>query len=427
MKKYYLESLGCPKNLIDSEVFKFLTEKAGYEATTTPAEAHLIIVNTCGFINDAKEESINTILTMAAYKSEGVCEILIATGCLVKRYMDELVAQIKEVDFYVNLKDFKRFAEILGVTNWNYDRILLTPNHYAYLRIGDGCNNWCTYCAIPIIRGRLTSIPLAEVVAEAKMLASRGIKELIITAQDTTQYGVDLYGKSKLIELLREVSKIDGIQWIRLLYLHPAHLSHELIDNLAIIPKILPYFDVPLQHINNEILLRMNRRKGRDYVEGMLKYLREKIPNVMLRTTFIVGFPGETRKEYEELKRFIKENEFARMGIFIYSPEEDTKAAEFTDQVVKRTAINRYNKLMEIQQEVSTRVMERFYEKEVECIIDKLADDEGIDFEGRSWFDAPDVDGVVYIKDPQGKAKVGDIVRVKITDTWEYDLIGEII
>ena len=426
-KKYHLISLGCPKNLIDSEIFSFLSEEANYDPTEDSTKADLIIINTCGFIVSAKEEGIETILEAIRMKEEGVCQSLVVTGCLVKRYFDELMAEFPEIDFLINLKDFKKFAEVLGLKDFAYNRKLMTPSHFAYLRISDGCNNNCTYCAIPLIRGKLTSVPEEEVLAEAQRLASQGVKELIITAQDTTQYGKDIYPQGRLIQLLKNISQINGIEWIRLLYLHPAHLTHKMIDEIAVIPKILPYFDIPFQHISDKILKKMNRRKFSDHINDILNYLHLKIPHAMLRTTFIVGFPGEERKDYEELKKFIQKRKFARMGIFIYSQEEDTPANDFTPQVARKTATNRYNKLMQIQQDISADIMASFIGKEIECIIDNVAEEDDFDFEGRSWFDAPDVDGAVYMTDNQSLAKIGDIVTVKIVDAWEYDLLGEIV
>jgi ribosomal protein S12 methylthiotransferase len=426
LKKYHLISLGCPKNLIDSEIFSFLTEEAKYLPTEDSTKADLIIINTCGFIVSAKEEGIETILEAIRMKEEGICQTLIVTGCLVKRYFDELLTEFPEIDFLINLKDFTKFAQVLGLKDFAYNRKLMTPKHYAYLRISDGCNNNCTYCAIPLIRGKLTSIPMEDVVEEAKRLANQGVKELIITAQDTSQYGKDIYPEGKLIQLLKKISQVPGIQWIRLLYLHPAHLTHQLIDEIAEIPKILPYFDIPFQHISDKILRSMNRKKFSEHINDILDYLSKRIPNSMIRTTFIVGFPGEDRQDYEEIKRFIKERRFARLGVFIYSPEEDTPAYAFTDQVPKKTATNRYNKLMQIQQDISADIMESFIGREIECIIDKLAEDDEYDYEGRSWFDAPDVDGMVFLTDNKALGKIGDIVKVKITDAWEYDLIGEV-
>ncbi len=427
IKYYHLISLGCPKNLIDSEIFAFLTEEAGYLPTQESDKAELIIINTCGFINSAKEEGIDTIFEAAKLKKEGNCKTLIVTGCLVKRYFDQLKEDIPEIDILVNLKDFKSFAQILGLKDYAYNRKLMTPKHYAYLRISDGCNNNCTYCAIPLIRGKLKSIPMEEVIADAQNLASQGVKEVIITAQDTTQYGTDLYGEKRLIPLLKEISKIEGIQWIRLLYLHPAHITHDLVDEIAKLPKILHYFDIPLQHISDKIMRAMNRRKFSDHCIDIIEYIRRKMPDAILRTTFIVGFPGEERSDYEKLKKFITQEKFGRMGIFTYSAEEDTAAYGFENPVNRQTALNRYNKLMEIQQDISTEIMASFIGQEVDCIIDSLSEEDAYDYEGRSWFDAPDVDGIVYISDPEDKAKIGDIVTIKVTDAWEYDLIGEIV
>jgi ribosomal protein S12 methylthiotransferase len=426
-KFYHLISLGCPKNLIDSETFAFLTEEAGYLPTEDSMKAHLIIINTCGFINSAKEEGIDTIFDAAKLKTEGNCQTLIVTGCLVKRYFDQLKHDIPEIDVLVNLKDFKNFAQILGLKDFAYNRKLMTPKHYAYLRISDGCNNNCTYCAIPLIRGSLKSIPMEDIISEANKLASEGVKEIIITAQDTTQYGIDLYHEQRLITLLKEIAKIDDIKWIRLLYLHPAHISHDLVDAIAEIPKILHYFDIPLQHISDNVMRAMNRRKFSQHCTDIISYIKDKMPDAILRTTFIVGFPGEKRNDYEQLKRFVIEQKFGRMGIFTYSEEEDTAAVNFADKVTRQTALNRYNKLMEIQQAISADVMETFLGKEIDCIIDKEADEQEFDFEARSWFDAPDVDGIVFVKDPNNIAKAGDIVTVKVIDSWEYDLVGEVI
>jgi len=426
-KKYHLISLGCPKNLIDSEIFSFLSEEANYLPTEDSTQADLIIINTCGFIVSAKEEGIETILEAIKMKEEGVCKTLIVTGCLVKRYFDDLMEEFPEIDFLINLKDFNKFAQVLGLKDFAYNRKLMTPSHYAYLRISDGCNNYCTYCAIPLIRGKLTSIAMDDIITEAETLAGQGVKEVIITAQDTTQYGKDIYTEGKLIQLLKKISQVNGIKWIRLLYLHPAHITHDLIDAIAELPKILPYFDIPLQHISDNILHKMNRRKFSSHIIDILDYLQVKIPQAMIRTTFIVGFPGEERKDYQELKKFIQARRFARLGVFIYSKEEDTPAHDFQAQVARKTATNRYNKLMQIQQNISADIMESFVGKEIECIIDKVAEDDGFHFEGRSWFDAPDVDGIVYLTDNQNLAQVGDIVKVKVVEAWEYDLVGEVV
>lgn len=428
MNKYYhLISLGCPKNLIDSEVFSFLSEKAGYQPIEDASKADMIIVNTCGFIQDAKSEAIETILDAVNLKELGNCSNLIVTGCLVKRYFENLKAEIPEIDVLVDLKDFKKFSEILGLEDVKLGRKGMTLPHYAYLRTSDGCNNNCTYCAIPGIRGKLTSLPFEEVIEEAKVLAARGVKEVIITAQDTTQYGLDLYGERRLPQLLKALDKIEGFKWIRLLYLHPAHLTHELIDVIAETDKILHYFDIPLQHISDDILRKMNRKKYSDHIKETFDYLLSKMPDAMIRTTFIVGFPGEQREDFELLKKFITKQRFARLGVFTYSPEEDTKAVDFKPLVTPKTALNRHNKIMEIQQDISSDIMQSFIGKEIDCIVDKVAEDEEFDFEARSWFDAPDVDGIVFLKDDNNIAQVGDIVTVRIFEGWEYDLIGEVI
>ncbi len=421
-KKYHLISLGCPKNLIDSEIFSGILNNAGYASIENPEEAELIIINTCGFINTAKEESINTIIDAAEYKEHN-CRKLIVTGCLVKRYLEDLKQELPEVDHFVNLKDFAAFADILKTENKG-NRILLTPSHYAYLRISDGCENFCSYCAIPLIRGPLQSIPIEEIVEEATILAQKGVVELIITAQDTALYGTDIYGKSMLVELLRKIDNIDGIKWIRLLYLHPAHLSEEMIIGFSTINKLLPYFDIPLQHIDDDILTAMNRNIDSEGIERILHLFKKHIPNSAIRTTFILGFPGETYHKFNRLKNYISNRSFHRLGVFGYSNEEDTAAYNFDKHVSEKTIAKRVDEIMATQQDVSSKLMEKFIGQTLDVIIDKKSDADGFLYEGRSFLDAPDIDGTVFIK--SGTADIGDIVSVEITDAWEYDLIGEI-
>ncbi len=423
MKKYAIISLGCPKNLVDSEVFANIIDKSGFEQTENLEAANIIIVNTCGFILDAKDESVQTILEMAAYKNSGKCEKLIVTGCLIKRYFDEIKENLPEIDYLVNLKDFDTFAEIFS-TQPDTSRILLTLPHFAYIRISDGCNNRCAYCAIPDIRGNLQSVPIEKLVKEVKYLANLGVKELIVTAQDTTQYGIDIYGSQKLSELLREFHKIEGIEWIRLLYLHPAHISSEIIDTIATSPKICKYFEIPLQHINDNILQNMNRKVTKKRIKQILLEIRQKIPNAIIRTTFIVGYPNETAENFTELKEFIQAQKFERLGIFTYSKEEDTPAFSQKNQVNEETAENRKDELMAIQQEISQNFLESLVGTKIKVIIDRISDEDDFAFEARSYFDAPEIDGIVFITN--GNAKVGDIMEVEIIDAWEYDLIGEI-
>ena len=423
MKKYHIISLGCAKNLVDSEIINYTADKSEYEFTNDINEAELIIVNTCGFIESAKEESINTILEIAELKREKKIRI-IATGCLVKRYFEDLKEELPEVDEFINLQDFDSFANVFN-TSLKKNRKLLTPRHYAYLRISDGCNNFCSYCAIPYIRGRLKSRKIPDLINEANDLAEKGIKELIVIAQDTAQYGTDLYKSKKLAELIGKLDKIQGFEWIRLLYLHPAHLDKKIIDTIAASKKVLPYFEIPLQHINNSILDKMNRKITKKEIIGKIRYLREKIPNAIIRTTFIVGFPGESQKIFEELKEFVIQEKFERMGVFTYSPEDGTPAATFPDKVDSETAISRQDELMSIQQEISTRFLETKVGSKFRAIIDKESELENIKYEGRSYMDAPEIDGIVYIT--EGKTEIGNIIKVEITDAWEYDLVGKII
>jgi ribosomal protein S12 methylthiotransferase len=423
MKKFYIESLGCPKNLVDSEVFKKLALSANLESVSEPEEAEIIIVNTCGFIESAKIEAVNTILEMAELKENGNCEMLIATGCFVKRYLESLVEEIPEVDHWVTLKDFEHFADVLNSNPKNIQRELMTPNYFAYIRISDGCNNRCSYCAIPGIRGPLVSVPMEKVIEEAKYLAGQGVKELIVTAQDTANYGFDLYGEQKLPELLDELNKIDGFEWIRILYLHPAHLNEEIVNKVADLDKVLPYFDIPLQHINDDILRSMNRHTDKAHTLEILNYIRKTIPNAVIRTTFIVGYPGETFAKYKELRDFIEEFKFERLGVFTYSAEEDTPAATFDKKVTAKTAQKRCDELMSIQQEISANYLTKLLDSEIDVIIEQESDIEDFAWVGRSIYDSPEIDGLVYVI--SGNYCVGDIVKLRIVDSWEYDLIAE--
>jgi ribosomal protein S12 methylthiotransferase len=425
MKSFSIISLGCPKNLVDSEYFNQILLEAGYTYIEDSENTDIILINTCGFIQDAKEESIITILENADFKQDNPKQKLIVTGCMVKRYKEELMKQIPEVDYWIDLKDFEALKEILHLNNKELKRSILTPFYYAYLRISDGCNNHCSYCAIPSIRGELCSEPMDKLILQAKQLAKSGVKELIVNAQDTSQYGIDLYKKQSLIDLLKELHKIPEFEWIRLLYLHPAHLSLEMIDEIAKLPKVCHYFDIPLQHINNEILTAMNRKTSKEHIISLINHIRECMPDAVIRTTFITGFPGEDVKKYNELVNFIKEIRFDKLGVFAYSPEEGTPAATMEKAVSKKTAQNRSDKIMALQQEISSENLDRFLNQEIEVIIERKASDPGFKYEGRSRYDAPEIDGMVYIT--KGQAKIGEIVRVKIIEAWEYDLVGEII
>lgn len=416
-------SLGCPKNLVDSEVFAGIIQHAGYIHTDEPQEAEVIIINTCGFILSAKQEAIETILEAAQLKTEGKCKKLIATGCLVRRYYEDLKLDLPEIDELIDLKDFQKFAEVFD-SDSTEERQQLTPPHYAYLRIADGCNNHCSYCAIPGIRGELISLPETEVIRQAKKIAHSGVKELIVTAQDTTQYGMDLWGESRLIELLKKLEEIEGFQWIRLLYLHPAHITDELIDYICQSKKICHYFEIPVQHCNNKLLKLMNRKVTKERIIEIIKRIREKDPDAVFRTTFIVGHPGETAEMYEELLDFIETYRFDRLGVFTYSEEEGTASAKLPDKVDEDTAQLRMDEIMSIQMEISAEIMQRWVDKTIPVIIDETCEDEDFDLIGRTQYDTPEIDGIVYVN---GNAKPGEIHQVKITASWEYDLAGEII
>ena len=423
MKNFSIISLGCPKNLTDSENFFSIFKQAGYQYTSIIEKAEILLINTCGFIKDAQEESINTILENITLKNNKLNK-LIVTGCLVQRFKDELIKEIPEVDYWLDLKDFSALQNILG-TNKPIQREILSLPHVAYLRVSDGCNNRCSYCAIPDIRGNLTSEPIEKLLDEAKILAQKGVKELIVNAQDTSNYGYDLYGKPMLVELLYKLDELNLFKWIRLLYLHPAHLSRQMILDFSRIKSLLPYFDIPLQHINDAILKSMNRKISKNDTLSILQYIKELIPQAAIRTTFITGFPGEGKSEYLELKKFISEFKFTRLGVFTYSQEEGTPAYNYESQVKKTTAQNRKDRLMAIQQQISEEIMSSFVGKEMEVIIDKFAVETSYKYEGRSYLDAPDIDGTVFIT--EGNANIGDIVKVMITDSWEYDLIAKII
>ncbi len=425
MKTFYVESLGCPKNLVDSERFTEIALQHGYRRTMDIREADMILINTCGFILDAKRESIDTILEYNEVRKPN--SYLAVTGCLVKRYLDALESDIPEVNAWIDLKDFSKFESIFTEqpTGDFSARHILTPSHYAYLRISDGCENYCAYCAIPDIRGRLQSEKMEVLIEEAKSLAAKGVKELIVTAQDITQYGIDIYGEQRLTHLLWELEKIEGIEWIRLMYLHPAHITEKMLTTIASIPKICHYLDVPFQHISDPVLKAMNRRTTTEQLEMLLRRIRNIIPDIALRTTFITGFPGETVSDFKRLEEFVRDARFDRLGVFTYSEEEGTAAYEITPKVTPKTAEKRKDSLMQIQQEISREIMEEKVGKKLEVIIDAESEEEGYRYEGRTRQDAPEIDGIVYIT--EGKAKLGDIVTVEIIDAWEYDLVGRIV
>ena len=449
-------SLGCSKNLIDTEVAIGMFKKNNYKIVNNPEEADILVINTCGFIESAKEESINTILEMAEYKKKR-CKYLIAMGCLVQRYYDDLIKLLPEVDLFIKIDEYnnlwdkiedlvkrdiveksktktsKKISEIepLPMPKYNefMERIVTTGENYAYLKIGEGCSNKCTYCAIPYIRGPFVSREMDEILNEAKMLAKKGIKELIVIAQDTTKYGVDIYGESKLAELLEKLSEIDGIEWIRFLYSYPEGITDELIKTVANNNKIAKYFDIPIQHISNPILNKMNRRTSKENIISIIEKIRKQIPDVTLRTSLIVGFPGETNENFEELLEFVKTTKFDKLGVFKYSKEEGTPAARLPEQIHGNTKKARYNKIMAEQQKISKQVLENKVGKNYKVLVEDMSFD-GKYFVGRTMQDVPEEDGLVYIEN-DGSFDVNEIlnnfVNCKITDVTNYDLKGKIV
>ena len=446
-------SLGCSKNLIDTEIAigKFKNNK--YEIVNDPSKAEIIVINTCGFIDQAKEEAINTILEMAEYKNQK-CKYLIVMGCLVQRYYKELIKLLPEVDLFIKLEDYdnfwniiedltkrgivvktkqklsKKISEMKPLPIATYDefinRVVTTGKNYAYLKIGEGCSNRCTYCAIPYIRGPFVSRKQEEIIKEAELLAQKGIKELIVIAQDTTKYGIDIYGESKLTELLRNLSKINGIEWIRFLYSYPEGITDELIKEVAENKKIAKYFDIPIQHISNSILKRMNRKTSKEQIQELIKKIRKQIPEVTLRTSIMVGFPGETKEDFEELQEFIKNAKFDKLGAFMYSKEEGTPAEKLPNQIHGNTKRSRYNKIMEEQQIISNQNLKKKIGKTFDVLTEAVSFD-GKYFIGRTMQDVPEIDGIVYIKNiGQDEDKMlNKIEKYKVIDISDYDLIME--
>ena len=448
-------SLGCSKNLIDTEVAIGMFKNNNYKIVNNPEDADILVINTCGFIESAKEEAINTILEMAEYKNKR-CKYLIVMGCLVQRYYEELIKALPEVDLFIKIDEYdklwdkvedllkrdiveksktktsKKISEIkpLPMPTYNefMERVVTTGKNYAYLKIGEGCSNKCTYCAIPYIRGPFVSRKIEEILDEAEMLAKKGIKELIVIAQDTTKYGVDIYGESKLAELLEKLSKIKGIEWIRFLYSYPEGITDELIETVANNEKIAKYFDIPIQHISNSILKKMNRKTSKENITNIIDKIRKQIPDVVIRTSLIVGFPGETQENFEELLSFVKTTKFDRLGTFMYSKEEGTPAARLPEQIHGNTKKSRYNKIMKTQAEISLNNLEKKIGKIYKVLIEDMSFD-GKYFIGRTMQDVPEEDGLVYVKN-DGKLNEKDVlnnfVECKIIDVSNYDLIGVI-
>lgn len=433
-------SLGCDKNLVDSEMMMGLLHDRGYEFTDNEEEADIIVINTCGFINDAKEESINTILEMAKYKENNL-KALIVAGCLVERYKNEILQELPEIDAIVGTTAFDKICDVVDdvladkkhnelesinkMCRPDVKRIITTGGYYSYLKIAEGCDKHCTYCSIPMIRGAYRSVPMDELVKEAEYLADNGVKELIIVAQEITVYGKDLYGEKKLPELLHRLCKIPGIQWIRLLYCYPEEITDELIETIRTEKKICHYIDMPIQHASDKILKAMGRRTNNAELRNIISKLRKEIHDICLRTTLITGFPGETEEDHQILLDFIDEMEFDRLGVFTYSPEEDTKAASLDNQVDEEVKLCRKDEIMELQQEISMDKSERLVGKEIEVIIEGKASDEDV-YVGRSYMDAPSVDGYVFINSEE-ELMSGDFAKVRIVKAMEYDLIGDLI
>ncbi|MGN0334906.1 MAG: 30S ribosomal protein S12 methylthiotransferase RimO [Lachnospiraceae bacterium] len=433
-------SLGCDKNLVDSEVMLGALSKKGYSFTEDETEAEVIVINTCCFINDAKEESINTILEMAEYKKNGSCKALIVTGCLAQRYRQEIIDEIEEVDAVLGTTSFDSISEAIedaleGKTLTKFDdlqklvtmegqRVLTTGGHYAHLKIAEGCDKHCTYCIIPKIRGTYRSVPMENLVEEAVKLAEAGVKELILVAQETTLYGVDLYGEKSLHRLLRELCRIPGIYWIRIQYCYPEEIYEELIRTIAEEPKICHYLDLPIQHANDAILKRMGRRTTKKQLIEKIEALRAAIPDIALRTTLIAGFPGETQEAHEEMMQFVNDMEFDRLGCFAYSAEEDTPAAAFADQVDQEQKELWRDEIMELQSEVCADLAEEMIGRELYVMVEgKVADEPA--YVARTYKDAPGIDGYLFIQ--TGEALMsGDFVKVRVTGALDYDLIGEI-
>ncbi len=434
-------SLGCDKNLVDTEVMLGLLAERGHQMVDSEEMADVIVINTCCFIHDAKEESVQTILEMAEYKKAGTCKALIVTGCLAQRYKQEIIDEIEEVDTVLGTTSYDKIVEAIdealeghtSVEMTDIDalplveskRLVTTGGHFAYLKIAEGCDKHCTYCIIPKIRGNFRSVPMERLICEAEELVAQGVKELILVAQETTLYGKDIYGEKSLHKLLRELCKISGLRWIRILYCYPEEITDELIQVIKEEDKICNYLDLPIQHASDGILKRMGRRTSKEQLVEIIGKLRREIPDIAIRTTLITGFPGETQEQHEELMEFVDEMEFDRLGVFTYSPEEDTPAAEMPDQIPEEVKEDRQAELMELQQEIAFDLAEEMIGREVLVIIEgKVADENA--YVGRTYKDAPNVDGLIFVESDE-ELMSGDFARVRVTGALEYDLMGEII
>ena len=419
-------SLGCSKNLVDTEMMIGLFKSKKYTIVNDPKDADMIIVNTCGFIGPSKEEAINTLLEMAEYKKTGKLKYIVATGCLVERYKDQLIAAMPEIDLFIKFSEYDNFwnqIETLlkkkntqAALDFN-NRVVTTGNNYAYVRIAEGCDNFCTFCAIPYIRGRFRSRTEESIIEEVEHLAKKGIKEIIVVAQDTTKYGMDLYGKSKLPEILHKISEVKGIEWVRFLYSYPETITDDLIEEVKTNDKICKYFDIPIQHISNKILKKMNRDTTASSIKCLIERLKNEIPGVIIRTTVMVGFPGEEQKDFDELYNFVKTTSFDKLGCFAYSKEDGTPASLMPGQVHHMTKKSRLNKIMKLQAEVSNKNLKKHVGKTYKVLVETPNT-------ARSYMDVPELDGVIIFK---GKAQPGDFAECKIVGNKDYDLIGEII
>ncbi len=439
--KIFFVSLGCDKNLVDSEVMLGLLTKDGFTLTNDETEADIIVVNTCSFIHDAKQESINTLLEMAEYKKSGSAKVLIAAGCLAQRYQQEILDEIEEVDAVVGTTGYgdickvvadvlegKRLLNIKSLTELpltDAKRVMTTGGYSSYLKIADGCDKHCTYCIIPKIRGEYRSYPKEAILKEAKELADAGVRELNIVAQETTMYGKDLYGKKVFHQLLRELCMIEGIEWIRILYCYPEEITDELIQVMKEEKKICHYLDLPIQHASDAILKKMGRRTNKQQLMDVIGKLRKEIPDIALRTTLITGFPGETWEQHEELMEFVENMRFDRLGVFTYSAEEDTAAALMQDQIDEEVKLERQEELMMLQQEIAFEISDSMIGRTLDVLVEGRLPEEGI-YIGRTYKDAPDVDGYIFIT-AEEEIISGDIVRVKVTGSNEYDLVGEVL
>lgn len=426
--------LGCSKNLVDTEMTIGLFKNNEYKIVNNPEDADVLVINTCGFILSAQEEGVNTILEMAEYKKKR-CKYLIVMGCLVQRFKEELEKEIPEVDLWIKYDSYNTIWEQIekvikpGVTKvkeLNFlDRTITTGENFAYLRIAEGCSNFCTYCAIPKIRGKFISRRVEDILEEAEKLAKEGYQELIVIAQDTTKYGIDIYGKPRLAELLQELCKIEGIKWIRFLYSYPETITDELIEVVKNEDKICKYFDIPIQHISDSVLKRMNRKSNSESIRKVIKKLREEIPNVVIRTTVMVGFPGETNDDFEELYNFVKETKFDRLGAFSYSKEEGTPAEKLPNQIHANTKKSRYNKIMSVQQQIAIEKQKELIGIKLEVLVETKTFD-GKYYVGRSYMDVPDIDGLIYIEMTDEPLE-GKFVECEIIEANDYDLIAKLV